>query len=556
MRGPVDPPASNAAAPPPTLVSGAVVQAAPVKSAQVLELRADFLNRTGEPIVHRRIELRAADLAGRLEWLGWVESPPNAARVRIDRPERASNPASGHAEKQAAAWPVCDQALTLHVVPERDPKCHPLANVPRWSLYQPALTLTRVLIPESLAPLTDIVRAERPLEILRMPKSLAALAAQARNAIVIADPTWLTAWRCDAEQLARAAEGGWLIVDLESFAFALQRGGKVAADAVTYESKHGLFSARVEYADVPTRGFALQDVLPFTTLTPDGQFSQRSLTANRAWKSYAEETGFATLLASETPWERRHADVLSAARPCGRGELIVTDLPWLAAGALGPLLAPTVAEQLLRMHVAEAAPDELQFWMRWNDGQTLTRDIADFARRYAPLTPIRWQDSLEGERHARLGVRLHGPNPANGGPRRHLLIRSGSIDESAVPAAVPPEPLILLMKWLAREVREDTAWARRVLTGACVTWQFETARGLKFAVQYESAGSHAAPPVTRAVRLWPSSAPPAEAPQARTTTAAAGAVIEDVTLPDEGFFGDRSHAVLRELTELVTQRLS
>ena len=87
---------------------------------------------------------------------------------------------------------------------------------------------------------------------------------------------------------------------------------------------------------MPTRGFALQDVVPYSVFdeTPK-TFRTRVLTANRSWKRYADDVGFATLLASETPWEERCGDVLSTARAIDGGQLMATDLPWLVAGKRG-----------------------------------------------------------------------------------------------------------------------------------------------------------------------------------------------------------------------------
>src|SRR6185503_356689 len=89
-----------------------------------------------------------------------------------------------------------------------------------------------------------------------------------------------------------------------------------AADAqvAMQRSPHGLMSARVEYADVPTRGFALMDVFPFGAHTPKRGFSLRVLEANRSWKTYAGECGFALVLSSQTPSEDHCTDVLTAMR--------------------------------------------------------------------------------------------------------------------------------------------------------------------------------------------------------------------------------------------------
>ena len=74
---------------------------------------------------------------------------------------------------------------------------------------------------------------------------------------------------------------------------------------VTRASEHQIMSARVEYADVPTRGFAMQDVFPHATVRDGSTFELRALLHSAAWKRYARRTDFASILITETPWEKR-----------------------------------------------------------------------------------------------------------------------------------------------------------------------------------------------------------------------------------------------------------
>jgi hypothetical protein len=47
--------------------------------------------------------------------------------------------------------------------------------------------------------------------------------------------------------------------------------------------------------------------------------------------------------------------------------------------------------------------------------------------------------------------------------------------------------MIIFMKMLAREAREQTEWARRHLRGLTVIWQFDSAAGRRYAANYASA---------------------------------------------------------------------
>ncbi len=403
------------------------------------------------------------------ELLGWFETPADATHLRLELP--------------ATPEPGPITALTMHPVAERDPKCHPLAAVPRWNAYRPPFPLERVVLPASLETLVGCL-AGVETQVVREPASAAQLAALARRAACVLEPDWVDRLGLTLGDLARIAAQSWLLVDLATFARLVAQTGTTVAQVVTHRSEHGLMSARVEYADAPTRGFALQDVLPYSTADERRRFAVRGIRSSRAWRRYADAEGFATLLAAETPWEREHGDVLSAIRAVDGGELLVTDLPWLVAGQLGPALAPRLAAHLLRMHLGLPLADHLQYWNRWGAGDVLVRDIADMPLRFPELRTARW--AATGGGLARLGLTLpafHGP------PRRHVLIQTGRIDRADAHDGLPAEPMLIFMKWLAREARENTPWARRCLADQTVTWQFDTREGLKYVVEFDAAAT-------------------------------------------------------------------
>jgi hypothetical protein len=441
-------------------------------------LRLKFL-REDDVVSERRVALSAVADAGPGEaLLGWVQAPENATHLQACLPETA--PA------------ICFDRLVLHPVAERDPKSHPLANVPRWSTYRPPFPIERIVLPASLEVLAHWLEDCR-VELCASPRSLRELAARALGAAWVLDPSWVRDLALRLPDLERLATASWLIVDLETFSTLLNqvaplrgraaRASAALAKTVTYTAEHEIMSARVAYADVPTRGFAREDVLPYATFAGQAVFRTRVLRATRGWKRYAAETGFATLLASETPWEDKCGDVLSAARAIDHGMLIVTDLPWLVSGQHGRLLAPRLAEHLLRMHLGGPINDSVQYWNRWDDCPVLVRDIGDMPRWYPPLRTVRWASTRSGL--ARLGITLPAGTRSRGA--RHLLICTGRVDDRASHDGIPSEPMVIFMKWLAREVRERTRWASRFLADLAVTWQFDSADGLKYAPHYDSA---------------------------------------------------------------------
>jgi hypothetical protein len=486
-------------------------------AASCADLQLTFL-RDDEPLAQRSVRLDAVAEAEPGEaLLGWVQAPDEATHLQVSLPE-------------PSAARRFDQ-LVLHPVAERDPKCNALANVPRWSSYRPPFPIERVVLPASLEPLVDHLSGLE-VEVLATPRSVRKLAAKTAGAACVIDPAWVRGLKLGLTDLERVAAGSWMIVDLKTFATLINTDKPACTKIITHTSEHDIMSARVEYADVPTRGFAMQDVFPYGTLAGATAFSTRVLLATAAWKRYADETGFAALLASETPWEKKCGDVLSAARPIGRGELIVTDLPWLVAGEQGRLLAPRLARHALRMHLGAPLTDDVQYWNRWDDGRVVVRDIGDMPRHYPPLRAVRWASQERGV--AQLGIAL--PADSNTAGSRHLMIRTGRIDQLSSHDGVPPEPMAIFMKWLAREVREQTRWAKRHLRGTTVTWQFDTADGAKYVLHFDSAAGTACARPTRTLTLrtgqgW----------SARPAAHRTNGLARVIKLPaDAGVFGDRS----------------
>ena len=481
-----------------------------------------------EIIGRRCVALDPIDARATDEVMGWLKTPDDATHMRLVFDEPTA----------AAAF----RSMELHPIAERDPKSHSLANVPRWSTYAPPFTLERVVLPRRLACL-----AERLLgcdvAVIDMPRSAAALAKRARGAVCMLDAEWIDRLELSLGEVERVAAHSWLIVDLASLAQLVTRSG-IKAHTRTHASEHEIMSARVEYADVPTRGFALQDVFPYGVTTPTGGFSTRVLVNSRNWRRYADDVGFAPLLASETPYVDHCGDLLLAARPVDQGELLATDLPWLLAEAGDRLSTPRLAGHLLRMLCGVPLADGLQYWNRWDEDAVLLRDIADLPRRYDLLSTVRWASPDRVEAHLGLTLAAPGFDP----PRRHLVIQTGRLDQLDDHDGLPPEPMIILMKHLNRELRERTAWARQHLSGVRVTWQFDTRDGLRHVVNYDSATQVMNGAAPHAVRLRRRPAthelPPADAD-----------VTQVLVNAEPGLFGDGSFDYQRALMALVAKRL-
>jgi len=450
-------------------------------------IRVQFL-RDGWPLEQRGVGLASARQDERgAERLGWMLTPDQATHVRLEAPR------GGDGQRLRIVW---------HAVEEHDAVCHPLARVPRWSAYLPAQPIERIMLPAPLEPLADWL-AGCQTRILSAVPSRSQLARAACGGACIVDSVWVDQLGLTLQDLQKLADEAWVLIDLPTLAVLLRR-CRVESELAEFRSPHSIVCARVEYADAATRGFALQDTFPYGTVGPDGAFQMRVLRATRGWRRYGERTGFHLLLSSQTPWQRRCGDVLATFRAGQRGRLVASDAPWLAAGVLGRPIAPRLARHLVRMQLGRPLSDEVQYWTGSHETDVLVRDIAEMPRRYPPLRAVRWASGERGV--AALGLML----PATGAgrasrPPRWLIIDTGRIDAAARQPGVAPEPMMIFMKWLAREVRETRPLAHR-LADTSVTWRFRTAAGLRYTVLYE-----AAPPargaLERSVRLTADDAP-------------------------------------------------
>lgn len=501
----------------------------PVKGRPTLRVR--FLARD-EPLAEHCIRLeRIAGRNGAAPLCGWIQSPPQATHFQLELP--VGNGAAALGE------------VVLREVAERDPKCHPAANVPRWTTYQPPFPLERLVLPAGLAGLAEIA-PQRQIDVLPGPRSMRQLAARCMGAAVILDPGWVQSLSITPHRLAQLASIAYVLIDLDAFVGVLRRAGQRGVECRCSRAADEIMSARVVYADLATRGFALEDAFPFATIDERGRYVTRAITMNRAWKCYADAHDLAPLLASETPWVARSGDVLAAVRAVGNGELLVTDAPWVVSGTFGPNLAPRLAAHVLRMQLGGPLTDDVQYWNRWDETHIVVRDLLELARRYPPLRPQRWNSNQPGL--ARLGLTL----PAREAARRHLVVRTGRIDNLEPHDGLAPESAAIFMKWLAREAREGTAWARRHLDRTSVTLQFDTRAGLRYAHAYEAAPEHRAGHAHD--QLTVRCVAPGRAGRATSAEPVAGGARggrTDAIVDDVGLFGDGSHAFQMRLSRLL-----
>jgi hypothetical protein len=124
-----------------------------------------------------------------------------------------------------------------------------------------------------------------------------------------------------------------------------------------------------------------------------------------------------------------------------------------------------------------------------------------------------------------------------------VFIRTGRIDQRDPHDGLPAEPLMIFMKWLAREAREQTPWAQRHLNHQAVTWQFDTAEGLKYAVQYDAASDFTGVP-TEVVHM-----------RLGTSGDAASDSATIVFSQDEGLHGDGALEFQESLTRHLRARI-
>ena len=439
----------------------------PDAQVDVAEMCVHFQD-AGEPAGRRRVMLNAAygnPPTGDL--YGWFETPAESTHFQL----RFAASAAAGAFDHIGIFPISERAAVSH----------PAANIPPGA-HRPPNHIRRVVLPASLESIAGDL-AELELEIAAEPASRRALIERVRDSAWILDPEWVKRLRLGWGDLERLASLSWMIADLETVAGLLREDRGVKADVKRIRSDRDIPCAKVVYADVATRGFALHDVLPYATVDSDGRFGMRTMTGDRSWRRYADEFAFATLLSYAQSSNEKYPDVLSAARPIGGGELIATDLPWLLAGAHGPLVAPRLARHLLAMHLAGPLDERLQYWVPSREPNIVLREIAELPRHHPGLRAIRWSTGGDGVMH--LGLTLE--SDAANGARRHLIVQTGRIDHRRGATSLPPEAMMCLMKHLAVETRESTEWARRHLAGMTLTWQFDSEADECFRHVYGSA---------------------------------------------------------------------
>ncbi|MBL8880489.1 MAG: hypothetical protein JNG88_15360 [Phycisphaerales bacterium] len=477
-----------------------------------------YLNNDDE--IERQAVLLQPSPAVANELIGWFLTPPNATHFQV------------HLGLAALGL----RGVDAHPVGSRDPVCHPAANVPRWATYHRSHAPERILLPPALESLTNALR-DCDARVAAPANSIAAFATAIRGSIAVLDPDWIARKQLTWNDLTRLANDAVIIVDLESAAKIAAAHAKTELRAANYRDKHYLFSAKNEYADTATRGFALQDIFPYSIIDENGAFQMRTIRYSREWKRFADEHAIATLVSCQTPWEGRVRDVLSASMPTARGELLITDIPWLAAGERGKLLAPRLIAHLLRMHAGCPLSEDGQYWNRWDETHIIIRDIADMTRRYAGLQPARF---APGGGAALLGITLK-PNEA----RRHVIFETGRIDLRERHDGVAPEPMMIVMRVLERRLREGDAWALRNLAGCGVTWVFASASGHKYATMFP-AGAAINAESTSFVQMRMSDA----------DTAETMASVRRITLRDDvGLLGDGSIEFVGRLMERVKKEI-
>ncbi len=473
-----------------------------------------------EVLVQRAVDLQplpSAPAATSQSYGDWVYAPSGASHVVL----------AGSAADTGAI-----ERIEIHPVAERDAKSHPLANTPRWTTYQPPFPLEHVVLPEELDTLASAA-PHAEVSLSAQPTSKAALAKLTRRAACVLSPSWIQALDLTFSDLTQMAGESWIVIDLATAARLLTASG-LTVRLRKHAAPHEIASARVEYADVATRGFALQDVFPWGWVDDEGGFASRGLRATAMWKRYADEMGAAPQLAHETSNPAVTGDVLLASQAVGQGELLLTDAPWIAAGAFGAPLAPALARHVSSMLMGAPLDDAVCYWNRWYEDDVLLRDIADLPRRYSELALLRW--AAEDDATVRLGLTL-----AQGQPQREIMFCTGRIDQTEPHDGVPAEAMIIFMRSLARELREQT---RSALRDTRITWQFDSAAGLHHAPNFPSAGPALANvKESRRFVVRVSDEP--------------GGASDEIRVPRwTGVLGDESHAFQAALTSRLMRRIA
>ena len=257
--------------------------------------------KDGEVLAQCGLRLHAvARPAQPVELLGWLKTPADATHLRLSAADE------GWAGKVAE--------VVLQVAPERDPKCHPWANVPRWSTYRTPFAIDRVELPPALGGLAELLDGMK-VQVLAPPGSAAELARRARGAACVVDPQWASEVKLTLADLETLAASSWVVVDLETLARLVSQAGAGTTEVAEYRSGSGIMSARVEYADVPTRGFALQDVMPYATLDERGRFGVRGLHATARGSVMRILSGSPRCCPARRPGS---ASTATYCPPCGR----------------------------------------------------------------------------------------------------------------------------------------------------------------------------------------------------------------------------------------------
>lgn len=443
-----------------------------------------FLRAT-EPFPFRRIEMSPLGDESAAEMLGWVQSPNGATHVCLAL--------QGDPAREAAYTSV-----ELHPLDESEPGGHPCANVPRWSSYPLTTKVSRLVGPAPLARVAEWLPGVS-FERVTPGRTTSLDASRLRDAAILIDRPLLRGLGLDFANLLRLAANSMVVVDLEAFAALMSRSRLRDIGLCSASDRHAVMGARNLYAAAATRGFALQDVFPYGETIGQKRFSLRGLRRCRSLKSLARELQLITLLESCTPTDPSDRAVLSAMIPAGPGALMISDVPWLAAKEDRELAAPRIMRHLLRMMFGEALAEGVQYWRASQDIGVLLRDIGDLPRRYPPLQAARWASESPGV--ARIGLTLAAPGIRNetGTTRARgsgnspapgaIVIDTGRIDAADWHDGLPAEPMIIFMRWLAREAREQTNWYRESVGDRRVTWLFETAQGRQYVSQFPSAGA-------------------------------------------------------------------
>lgn len=531
---------------------------ASTRNGEPCELVCHFLLRSGES-AWQRVGIGAGDGChdGRL---ACVTTPDHCTHLSIAVPREMAG-----ALASVQFWKA-DEPPT---------ESHPLANVPRWSEYARPIVPRRVIVPAGLECIGEHVRGPA-VEV--DPRSAARVAAW-RGCAVVLGAEEVRRLAMGWAGLRRRAAGSIVLVSLDALGALLARGmfaggveGETAAentagggcatsagggcatsggDCATTTAVDGRVRRRrarevrscvVEYAGWATRGFALQDAVPCCAAGGGGRFVASAWSGGRGWRRFAEEQGIIRLLSLRPDGSSRAA--VSLACPLESGAIIASDLPWLLARGLGEPVAAGNIGRMVNAHLGGEVAEETQYWSVSESVTRVVRDVAELCRRYEPLRAIRW--ATTADEPLALGVTLGMGADTTGrtvlrgkaGAGGHVVLRTGRIDLPSELGGVPAEAMMIVMKQLARRVRDGTIGWRRVQR---VTWQFEAAAGQLHAHLYASAEGVGVDAGARVISVGGAGA---DGPK-------------DVRLGARlGPFADGSHQVVEELLGIVGTAIS